>query len=134
MNGTHVGLFTNHPEELIQFYTQKLGFEQGESRIIPADFMNQVFGVPAICQMTKLKYDTVILEVFSPENLELKLSSLPSAGYNHWGLAVDDKEQFCQALVQKGVKVIKAQYKDRFIYFIQDPEENRIEVFERQAK
>lgn len=131
MSGTHVGLFTNEPENLIQFYTQKLDFVQGESRIIPKDFMAQVFGISAPCQMTKLTLDTVILEIFSLEDMILDSFPANRIGYNHWGLAVGNKEEFCQTLIQKGVQVIKAPYKDRFIYFIQDPDGNRIEVFQR---
>ena len=68
----------------------------------------------------------------SPFNVSLELTapkediSLPTHCLN-----VLDKESFCRDLAGKGVEIIKAPYKDRYIYFIKDPEGNRIEVFDK---
>ena len=51
-------------------------------------------------------------------------------GFNHFGLWVEDKARFCRRLAAEGVEVIEAPYKDRFVYFIKDPDGNRIEIFE----
>jgi hypothetical protein len=44
---------------------------------------------------------------------------------------VDDKRQFCRKLAERGVEVIEAPYKDRVVFFVKDPDGNRIEIFER---
>jgi len=127
----HIGLFTANPEELITFYVEKLGFERGESRQISDDLMSQIFTVPANCQMTKLLFGEITLEVFFPEEFELQVRSNNVRGYNHWGLTVEDKASFCREAEERGAEVAKIAYKDRFIYFIKDPDGNLIEVFEK---
>ena len=127
----HIGLFSPNPEKLISFYVEKLGFEEGDSRRISNDLMSQIFDVPTNCRMTKLHFGEIILEVFSLEGWELKNRHVDSSGYNHWGLTVEDKALFCAKAEEQGADVIKVAHKDRFIYFIKDPEGNLIEVFEK---
>ena len=61
-------------------------------------------------------------------NLDNKIT--PSQGYNHWGLGVADKESFVRDLESKGIPVLKLEGSGRFIYFVKDPEENLIEIYE----
>jgi catechol 2,3-dioxygenase-like lactoylglutathione lyase family enzyme len=126
----HIGLFSPNPEELIAFYVEKLGFEQGESRRLPEELVTEIFSVTAPCWMTKLSLGDITLEVFSPEGRGLEIRPAAVSGYNHWGLTVEDKAAFCRSAQERGAEVIKAAYKDRFVYFIKDPEGNLIEVFE----
>ncbi len=127
----HIGLFTPNPEELIAFYVEKLGFVRGESRLLSKDLMGQIFEVPANCRMTKLSLGEITLEVFTVAGWNLKARSVDTSGYNHWGLTVEDKASFCHEAEERGAEVVEIAYKDRFIYFIKDPEGNLIEVFER---
>jgi catechol 2,3-dioxygenase-like lactoylglutathione lyase family enzyme len=131
MDGCHLGLISNHPEDMIRFYSEKLGFIEGESRTIPRELVQSLFGIPVECRMTKLHRGEITLEVFSPPGLELVPCSDRQAGYNHFGLWVDDRRQFCRKLAERGVEVIEAPYKDRFVFFVKDPDGNRIEIFER---
>jgi catechol 2,3-dioxygenase-like lactoylglutathione lyase family enzyme len=131
MNGCHLGLISNSPADLIRFYTGKLGFTEGESRTIPRELVRSLFGLPAECRMTKLHLGELTLEVFVPQGVDLSPRTDALAGYNHFGLWVEDKERFCAELAGQGVDVIKAAYKDRFVYFVKDPDGNRIEIFER---
>ena len=127
----HIGLFSFQPEELTAFYVDKLGFERGESRFLSKDLMSLIFTVPANGRMTKLFLGEISLEVFSLEGGDLKSRTVDTSGYNHWGLTVEDKEIFCAKAEERGAEVIKVADKDRFIYFIKDPEGNLIEVFEK---
>ncbi len=130
MNGCHLGLISDDPTALIRFYTEKLGFSEGENRTIPSDLVHEIFGLPVECRMTKLHRGEMILEVFSPLGLEIEPRADTQAGYNHFGLWVEDKKQFCRQLAEQGVEVIETPYKDRFVYFVKDPDGNRIEIFE----
>jgi len=131
MNGCHLGLISNNPADLIRFYTEKLGFTEGESHTIPLELVRSIFGLPAECRMTKLHRGLITLEVFAPQGVELSPRTDDQAGYNHFGLWTEDKERFCAELAEQGVEVIKSPYQDRFVYFVKDPEGNRVDIFER---
>ena len=133
MNGScdHIGLFSQKPEILVPFYTEKLGFEYQGSKSISEEWMSQIFGMPAACQLIKLRFGTAIIEIFVPSSGKLEDNIMPSQGYNHWGLGVEDKEFFVRELESNGVPVLKLEGTGRFIYFIKDPEGNLIEIYEK---
>lgn len=126
----HLGILTKDPEKLKDFYIKNLGFEEGETRLLPAGLVNQIFGIPSPCYLTKLKTDSLVLEVFSPADLQIQCRKSTSAGYNHWGMAVVNKEEFVRELKQKKVPLIEIEHSGRTIYFIKDPEGNLIEIYE----
>lgn len=130
-NCNHIGLITGNADILVKFYTEKLGFKESGARLIPAALMKKLFGLTSECQMTKLVLGEIVLEIFNPGGIDISLKREDTSGLNHWGLNVLDKESFCRDLAGKGVEIIKAPYKDRYIYFIKDPEGNRIEVFDK---
>ena len=132
MNGScdHIGLFSQNPEVLVPFYTEKLGFELQGSKSISKEWMTRIFGMPAACQLIKLRFGSAVVEIFVPESGNLDNKITPSQGYNHWGLGVADKESFVRDLESKGIPVLKLEGSGRFIYFVKDPEENLIEIYE----
>ena len=130
-NCNHIGLITGNADILVKFYKEKLGFRESGARLIPALLMKKLFGLPSECQMTKLVLGEIVLEIFNPAGIDISLRTEDTSGLNHWGLNVSDKESFCRDLASKGVEIIKASNKDRYIYFIKDPEGNRIEVFDK---
>jgi len=127
----HIGLITRRPQTIINYYTSVLGFEQGESRTLSRDLMEAIFGIPIEATLTKLHFGKVILEVFSSDG-DLREKDIHGCGYNHWGLSVDDKEAFIHEKETAGAYVLRIKYKDRFIFFIKDPDGNLIEVFENK--
>ena len=133
MNGScdHVGLFSQNPKKLIPFYTEKMGFEQIGTKTISKEWMTQIFGMPAACQLVKLRYGFAVVEIFVPQAGGLNDRITPSVGYNHWGLGVEDKEAYVDRLEKKGVPVLKLEGTGKFIYFIKDPEGNLIEIYEK---
>ena len=125
----HVGLFAKKPGELIKFYTEKFGFEEGESKVIPGELVEKIFGLFAPCTLTKLKLGQVTLEIISPDKLNLKERFEDTLGYNHWGLGVGDNEAFSQKLKARGVSLVEIESKGRSIFFAKDPEGNLIEIY-----
>ena len=127
---THVGLFAAEPEVLVRFYTEKMNFVEAGRRVIPQSMMQPIFGLEVDCEMIKLRLDDTTLEIFAPLENRLERKREGIAGYNHWGITVADKEDYCLRLERSGVTIIKAEKDGRQIYFIKDPEGNLIEVFD----
>lgn len=130
----HIGLFTGNPEKILPFYTEKMGFEQHETKIVSKEWMTRIFGMPAACRLIKMRLGSAVLEIFVPEDGGEKLAprSFPAPGYNHWALSVKDKRGFVRGLERKGVSVLKLEGTGRFIYFVKDPEGNLIEIYQDQ--
>jgi len=126
----HIGLFSQNPESLVSFYTEKLDFEHQGTKSISADWMTRIFGMPDACQLIKLRFGSAVVEIFAPRTGGLDNRTTPSVGYNHWGFGVEDKEAYVSRLEKKGVPVLKLEGTGKFIYFIKDPEENLIEIYE----
>ena len=131
MTKGHLGLFSRNASILIRFYTEKLGFREGESRTVARNLMEDIFGLAEESRMTKLVRDDLTLEIFSLPDVAPASQAECRIGFNHFGLWVEDKEAFCRTAEEHGATVIKSAYRDRFIYFIRDPDGNRIEIFER---
>jgi catechol 2,3-dioxygenase-like lactoylglutathione lyase family enzyme len=130
MDCHHIGLFTKDPQRLIQYYTQKLGFVEGGARVLSPELTEQIFGIRDECRLIKLTQDQAAIEIFTPLHSDLVDSSPRTAGYNHWALEVEDKEAYVQLLEERDVPVTKIDHQGRKLYFISDPEGNRIELYE----
>ena len=129
----HLGILAREPEKLKEFYTNDLGFEEGETRLLPADLVNRIFSIPSPCYLTKLKHGSLILEVFSLTDKETQKRNPVTVGYNHWGMGVEDKERYIEELKQKNVPVMEIERAGRMIYFVKDPEGNLIEIYEAKG-
>lgn len=131
MNGCHIGLLSYRAEDLIRFYVDRLGFTEGASRSLSRDLMEAIFSIPGECRMTKLHRENLTLEVFSPLGFEPESeASAYVPGFNHFALSTGDKQRFCRDLEAQGIPVITCAYQDRFVYFVVDPDGNRIEIFD----
>ena len=126
----HFGILARNPDKLKKFYVKQLGFEEGETRLLPADLVDQIFSIPFPCYLTKLNRGTLVLEVFSLTDIDALERKSATAGYNHWGMGVEDKARFVRDFKQRGVPVIEIEHSGRMIYFVKDPECNLIEIYE----
>ena len=126
----HIGIITNNPQELIRFYTEKIGFKKEATKIVPETLMRDIFNISSPCKLTKLKYGQVAIEIISPQDCKLSQKESSIKGYNHWSLGVADKKAFCQELIKRDVPVMNIENKGRFVCFIKDPDENLIEIYE----
>lgn len=126
----HIGIGTNRPKELIEFYVEKMGFEVTETKSIPENLMKEVFGIPSPCLLTKLKFGLVILEVVSPQEFNLRSRPNDVSGYSHWSLGVEDIANYCRELNNRGVEIKSIERQDKSIYFLKDPDGNLVEIYE----
>ena len=127
----HIGLFGQDPESLVSFYVEKLGFEHEGSKIISADWMDKIFGIPDACRLIKLVLGSAVVEIFVPQSGGSVCRTASSRGYNHWGLGVGNKETYVSRLEKKGVPLLKLEGTGKTIYFVKDPEGNLIEIYEK---
>ena len=124
----HFGLFTSRPKELQAFYEKKLGFKFEERKELPAGLMKRIFGIHSVCELVKLSYEEFLLEIFSPADMVLEKRNIYADGYNHWGMRVEDLEEFIRQVEKKGVNILKIGNKGSLIFFIKDPDGNLFEV------
>lgn len=113
-----------------------MGFEHLGTKTVSKEWMAQIFGMPSPCRLIKLRFGSAILEIFAPQEGEDELANRnsPSEGYNHWALGVKDKEAFVRKLQKKGVSLLKLEGTGRFIFFVRDPEENLIEIYQKRGQ
>jgi catechol 2,3-dioxygenase-like lactoylglutathione lyase family enzyme len=135
----HIGILTNNANRLADFYIHKLGFKKEKQEILPASLMKPIFGISTDCQFIRLESARinsarsslgskgVKIEIFQPHSLCLN-GKLRVRGYNHWGFCVSDKKKFCQELKRKKVSIIEVKRNGRMVFFIKDPDGNRIEI------
>lgn len=126
----HIGLFTDNATRLKEFYVDMLGFSVMHESVLPMSTVEEIFGVKCDCRFIKLSKNDFMLEIFEPLSTNLGKRVASSAGVNHWGHCVDNREAFVQELRRSGVHVIEVERNGRSVYFITDPDENRIEIRE----
>lgn len=124
----HVGIFTNDPDRLINFYTKKLGFKLVSHSPIEKNIIKKIFKFNRDCLLSKLILGEAALEIFSSCAKIFKKNKEGQTGYNHWSFIVKDKTKFCKKLAQKKVKIITVARNGYFTYFVRDPDGNRIEI------
>lgn len=126
----HIGLFTNHPKRILDFYEEKLGFRKEYKMRIPKYTIRSIFGIAQDCFMVKLTFrDSIHLEVFWSVSDKLKSRPAGIVGYNHFGLEVSNRDKFCTRLVRRfKIRLIKVKRDNHYTYFIQDPDRNLIEI------
>ena len=96
--------------------------------------MQAVFGVALEGKFTRLVSGDVRIEVFTLVGRRLLKRPDRMLGYNHWAICVTDVKKFLSGLKRKKVKIISIKRNDHFVYFIKDPDGNRIEVKERKTE
>jgi len=106
-----------------------MGFKLEQEKEAPQDLASLVFGLPCKIHISKLRLENAVLEIITPER-KLKKKVGTKFGYNHWGLAVRNKEEFCRKLKSKGVPVLEYRIEGRALFFVKDPEGNIIEIYE----
>jgi len=124
----HIGMFTNNSKRLVDFYTKNLGFKKGKTTILSKSIIKPLFGIPTDCKFIKLVSEDVMIEIFEPILIRGRKRINNIIGYNHWGYWVGDRIKFVQKLKRKKVRVIKVKRDSHSVYFITDPDGNRIEI------
>ncbi|MGQ9465520.1 MAG: VOC family protein [bacterium] len=125
----HIGIFTEKPYKLINFYRQVFGLKREKEEILAPEFVQKIFGLNARCIFVKLKSADVVIEIFAPVKKKLKHSS-GLTGFNHIGIGVKEREEFIKQLKKNGVKIISVKRNSHKVYFLMDPDMNLIEIRE----
>ena len=127
----HIGLFTNRPKRLINFYKKTFGFYQEKISLVNKEATKRIFGLPHECEMFVLAFDKLRLEIFHPKAGKLKKNPRNVEGPNHWGFFVKDKDKSAAQFKKAGAKIKKVKRPGgRFVYFVSDPDKNLIEIME----
>ncbi len=124
----HVGLFTNDSDRLVNFYVEKLGFKKEKDTTLPESLTEPIFGVASDCRFVRLAAGNVMIEIFQPTSIKATTRLSSSTGLNHWGYCVGNRETFVEVLKEKSVAIIEVRRNAHRIYFIEDPDGNRIEI------
>ncbi|UCE20414.1 MAG: bifunctional nicotinamidase/pyrazinamidase [Gemmatimonadota bacterium] len=124
----HIGIFTMNVKKLSDFYVRTLGFKSEKEEVFTTSLMRKALGVHSDCMMIRLVSGDVRLELFQPTSVRLARRLNISAGYNHWGYHVGDRGRYVRKLKKKGVPIIEVRRNDRTVYFVKDPDGNRIEI------
>lgn len=124
----HIGILTNNSVRLANFYIKKLGFKKEKEEILPESIVKSIFGVPSDCKFIRLVSGNVKVEMFQPTSVRVEKKPDNFIGYNHWGYYVGERDKFVQKLKGKRVSITEVHRGAHRIYFIKDPDGNRIEI------
>ena len=126
----HIGLFSKNAGELIAFYTGILGFELTSDSVLSKAVVERIFGLADDCRFVKLHREDFMIEIFQPCTAGLRHGMNGVVGINHWGFRVDDRIAFVDKMRRAGQRIVEIDRNGRAVYFLIDPDGNRIEVRE----
>ena len=129
----HIGFLTDNAQTMIDFYTQLLGFRIIGDSMLPASIMEKIFDVRAECRFVKMEKEGFMVEFFQPLAERSLAHAANKVGMNHWGFCVEDRFEFVEKIRAQGVSVTEIDRNGRSVYFIMDPDGNRIEIRDRPA-
>ena len=129
----HIGILTGNADVLLRFYRDVLGFEIVKDEIVDSDLMDSIFGEPGDCRLIKLSHPSgkdgaVNIEIFAFKDHAAGRRRPRSPGYNHWGFRVGDRRAYIARMKKLGVAVTDVLRGKHHVYFICDPDGNRIEI------
>jgi catechol 2,3-dioxygenase-like lactoylglutathione lyase family enzyme len=124
----HIGIFTTHYKRMVDFYMNKLGFNKEKEELLSKTIMKSIFGIFSDCKFVRMASGDIKIEIFSPINKTSRRKLDHTGGYNHWALCVGKREKFLRILKRKKVKILEVKRNDHSVYFIHDPDRNKIEI------
>ena len=124
----HIGFFTKDVETMTEFYTRVLGFEVGKESVLSRPLTQKIFGLDDECRFVKLHRNDFVIEMFEPLSARLHERMTSQVGMNHWGYCVVDRKTFVEELRRRGIDVIEIERNGHAVYFLIDPDGNRIEI------
>ena len=113
---------------MVNFYTQKLEFSIMKKEKLSKSVMRSVFGLASEGEFTRLVSGNAKIEIFHTTTGCLRKNDNQTCGYNHWAMRVEDKNEFIRKIIKKGVRIVHIKRNDHSVYFIKDPDGNRIEI------
>jgi catechol 2,3-dioxygenase-like lactoylglutathione lyase family enzyme len=129
----HIGILTNNAHTLITFYTEKLDFQREREEVLPRSIFEQIFGFATDCRFVRLSAGDFALELFEPLRAQARTRTAEVTGLNHFGYCVQNKQDYVDRLREKNVDIIEVKRSSHTVYFVCDPDGNRIEIREYVA-
>ena len=126
----HIGILTNDAQRLIRFYTHKLDFKKIKEDILDASTFGTLFGFRVSTRFIRLSTDGLMLELFEPLEKKASSNTVTSTGLNHFGYCVRNRLNYVKLLHKKKVNIIEIKRNGHTVYFVTDPDGNRIEIRE----
>ena len=126
----HIGILTNDAQKLIRFYTKKLDFKKIKEEILDAATFGRIFGFRTSTRFIRLSTGGLMLELFEPLKKKASSNTSSSTGLNHFGYCVKNRLNYVRRLQRKKVKIIEIERNGHTVYFVSDPDGNRIEIRE----
>ena len=124
----HIGIFTQRLRPMKAFYTGTLGFALAGEGVLSKKIMEKIFDFAHDCHFVKLHKNGFMVELFAPVSTELHTPVPGARGVNHWGYCVADRESFVEGLRRNGHEIAEIDRNGRTVYFVDDPDGNRIEI------
>lgn len=125
----HIAVYCSSEEKSDRFYGRLLGLKKANSRMVPVDLIEKIFGIRIELKLINYTDDHVHFEVFVGDVADLNAHKI-----GHICLEVDDREAFIKACETMGLKVNRIPRNDSFILFINDDDGNLFEIKERQKQ
>ena len=123
----HIAVFCSSEEESDTFYSNLLGLKKVNSRVLPSELIEKIFGVSIELKMVNYANDDIRFEVFIGDDKGLDVHKI-----GHACLEVDDREAFIKECEAMKLKINKIPRDDSFILFISDYEGNLFEIKEKK--
>ncbi len=126
----HIGMFTHDADRLVQFYTDALDFQVTSDSTLSKSIVNGIFGIPEDCRFLKMQKEGFLIEILEPLAKTIERSCSHAVGINHWGYCVENRNAFVMSMREKKQNIVEINRNGRAVYFLIDPDGNRIEVRE----
>lgn len=126
----HLGLLTENAQRIKEFYIRVFAFEPGEETILSGKFVAGIFGINTDCRFIKLRKNGFVIEIFEPVLPGLQKQLAPRIGINHWGYCTKERDSLIRKLQKENIPIIEIKKSKHSVYFVVDPDGNRVEVRE----
>lgn len=124
----HIGIFTNNARALLSFYTEKMDFIYKKEEILSSSVFEKIFGFAMDCRFIRLSAGNLMLELFEPVKAKARARNIKMTGLNHFGYCVKNRLDYVNRLRKKDVSIIEVRRNSHTVYFVSDPDGNRIEI------
>lgn len=89
--------------------------------------VKKIFELNTECCFFRLENKKIKIEIFQPMRKPLK-SVKSKLGIHHFGFVVKNQKEFLKRLKKKGVSILIIKRNKHLIYFVIDPDGNKIEI------
>jgi len=125
----HIAVFCSSEKESDAFYSNLLGLKKVNSRILPSELVEKIFGISVELKLINYENDDIRFEVFIGDDA---CSDADKVG--HVCMEVDDREAFIKKCKAMNLNTNTIPRNDSFILFISDYSGNLFEIKERQKR